>query len=66
MNRSDARTLAEAHVAALDAAADLAVNDELTEEHEADHVFFYNTRRYWRTRDDFPAGTPHTPVRSGG
>lgn len=36
MNRSDARTLAEAHVTAMDGAADLAINDELTEEHEAE------------------------------
>ncbi|PZU79339.1 MAG: hypothetical protein DI530_08855 [Sphingomonas sp.] len=68
MNRSDARTLAEAHVAAMDGAADLAINDKLTEEHEAGHLFFYNTRRYWRTRDmiDGVAGNGPLLVRHDG
>lgn len=49
-------------------ALELAINDDLTEEHEAGHVFFYNPRRYWQTRDlmDGVAGNGPLLVRHDG
>lgn len=53
MNLSEARTIADRYLAQLKefSPADIAFNYEITEEHPIGYVFFYNTKRFWETRD---------------
>lgn len=53
MTKSEARAIAGRYLASLqeDSSVELAINDEITEAHEAGYVFFYNSADYWRTRD---------------
>lgn len=64
MTRLDAREIAGAYLASLqmESEVDLAINDDLTEEHAAGFVFFYSTADYWRTRDPMAALAGNGPI----
>lgn len=53
MDKHIARTIADAYLEEMRGATglDLCFNLEITEEHEVGYVFFYNTRKYWETKD---------------
>ena len=64
MTRDEARSAAQRHLDELgaDPELELAINDEITEEHPQGLVFFYNTRDYWRTRDPMTALAGNGPL----
>jgi hypothetical protein len=53
MNASDARIMADRYLAQMLATSpvDIAFNYEITEEHPLGYVFFYNSKKFWQTRD---------------
>ena len=53
MNSNDAKVVATQFLEVMQSESDveLAFNFDITEEHEIGYVFFYNTKKYWITRD---------------
>ena len=53
MNINDARAIAEECLAKLKAACPVEIefNHAVTEEHPIGYVFFYNSKKFWETRD---------------
>ena len=53
MNLAEARSIAASHLERIQAECpvEIAFNDDVTEEHEIGYVYFYNSKRFWETRD---------------
>ena len=64
MTKSDARNIADIYLRSLEEESDLelAINDDITEEHQDGFVFFYNTKDYWRTRDAMTSLAGNGPI----
>ena len=64
MTKSDAREIAEQYLVSLQAKVpvNIAINDAITEEHEAGFVFFYNAADYWRSGDAMDALAGNGPI----
>lgn len=64
MNLEDAKLLAVEFFDTMQAESEveLAINFEITEEHELGYVFFYNAKRYWETRNFMDALAGNGPI----
>ena len=64
MNKSEAREIAEQHLATIQRSCpvDICFNDEVTQEHPIGFVFFYNSARFWETRDTSDALAGNGPI----
>jgi hypothetical protein len=53
MNLTNARVIADKYLAELKVTCpvDIEFNYSITEEHPVGHVFFYNSKEFWKTRD---------------
>jgi hypothetical protein len=60
----DAKVLAIACLETMqsESEVELAFNDEITEEHEIGFVFFYNTKKYWLSRDFMDSLAGNGPI----
>lgn len=53
MNRSEAKAIAEAYIEKMqqEYSIEIEINHDITEEHPAGYVFFYNSKEFWTTRE---------------
>ena len=53
MNKADAQIMADQYLAKIKTTCpiDIEFNYEITEEYSTGYVFFYNSKKFWETRD---------------
>jgi hypothetical protein len=64
MDKSQAREIAERHLATVQSRCpvEICFNDEVTQEHPFGFVFFYNSVRFWETRETQDALIGNGPI----